>query len=86
MDIFFVNQNNKYSNECTFYNNTISSDRCINLYGSIGTISKSNIILNNSPSYPVVFVTDSGNYILKKCILIKTKILYYILYQRVHYN
>ena len=61
-------------------------NRCINLFGNIGIFWKSNIIFNNRPSYGVVFVTDSGNYILKKCFLIKIKIFYYILYQRVHYN
>ena len=86
MDIFYANQNDQYSNDCIFYKNTISSNRCINLFGNIGIFWKFNIIFSNSPSYGVVFVTDSGNYILKKCFLIKIKILYYILYQRVHYN
>ena len=58
-----------FSDYCTFYNNSAISHNCIWLVGNTGTISKSNIILNNSPkSYGVVQVSYSGNYILKECI------------------
>ena len=56
-----------FSNYCTFYNNYVRDYWCIYLQGNSGTISKSNIILNNSPSYGVVYVESEGNYILKKC-------------------
>ena len=46
-----------FSNYCTFYNNSVSSYSCIYLVGKSGTISKSNIILNNSPTnYGLVYV------------------------------
>ena len=66
--------NSMFSNYCTFYNNTASTDRCIYLNGNICTISKSNIILNNSPStnYGVVYLY-SGNIILKECIFDQNK-------------
>ena len=37
-----------FSNYCTFNNNIVSSHKCIFLYRNSCTISKSNIILNNS--------------------------------------
>ena len=42
---------------------------CIDFYGRSGTIARSNIILNNSPSYyGVIFVEKSDNYNLIQCI------------------
>ena len=46
---------------------------CIYLYGNSGTISKSNIILNNSPTNYGVVTLWVGNYILKECIFDQNK-------------
>ena len=72
--IYYANPNSMFSNYCTFYNNTVSSFCCIYLQGKTGTISKSNIILNNSPNtnYGVVYVED-GNYCLNECIFDKNE-------------
>ena len=71
--INYYNPNSMLSSYCTFYNNSAGSTRCIQFYGNSGTISKSNIILNNSPTnYGVVYV-NTGNYILKECIFDQNK-------------
>ena len=76
--VYYVNPTSMFSNYCSFYNNTVSSFSCIHFCSNVGTISKSNIILNNSPSFGVVFV-EIGNYILKECIFDKNKnILLYV--------
>ena len=66
--IWYLNPKSFFCNYCTFYNNTVRDYICIYLYGYSGTISKSNIILNNSPTNGVVSVYNSGNYILDECI------------------
>ena len=71
--IYYINPTSMFSNYCTFYNNTVSSDRCIYLQGNSGTISKSNIILNNSPTNYGVVTLWVGNYILKECIFDQNK-------------
>ena len=68
-----------FSIYCTLYNNTVSFYNCIYLNSETGTISKSNIISNNSPSYGVIFVDSVGNYILTECIFDKNQnVLLYI--------
>ena len=56
-------------NYCTFYNNIVSSDKCILLSNTSCTISKCNIILNNCPNNNsgVIFV-KTGNFNLLECI------------------
>ena len=49
-------------NYCTFYNNTVSSYICIYLWGNSGNISKSYIIINNSPTNYGVVTLWEGNY------------------------
>ena len=70
--IYFYNPVNMLNNFCTFYNNTVRDYWCIYLQFNTVTISKSNIILNNT-NYGVVFVTNSGNYILNECFFDKNK-------------
>ena len=78
--IAHVNPNNMFTHYCTFYKNTVSSYICIYLHGNSGTISKSNIIFNNSPvNYGVIYVIGSGNYNLNECIFDKNQnILLYV--------
>ena len=66
--IRYEDPNSMFTNYCTFYKNTVSSNTCIRLFDNSGTISKSNIILNNSPNYGVVYVTSGGHYILNEYI------------------
>ena len=69
------------SNYCTFYNNTVSSGTCIHLTGYPGTISKFNVVLNNSPNsyYGVVYVNGFSTYILNEFIFDQNKdILLYV--------
>ena len=62
-----------FSNYFTFYNNTVSGSRCIYLNGGNShTISKSNIIFNNSHTWGVVFVYE-GNFKLNECIFDQNK-------------
>ena len=56
-----------FSSFCSFYNNTVKEYICVYLYSNTGTISKSNIVLNNSPSLGVIY-TYLGNYNLIECI------------------
>ena len=56
-----------FSTYCSFYNNSFHSTRCIYLAGNKGNISKSNIILNNSPSDGAIYF-GSGNFYLIECI------------------
>ena len=64
-----------FSNYCTFYNNTVIRYWCIYLRGDPGTISKTNIILNNSPdtSFGGVVYVHTGNCNLKECIFDQNK-------------
>ena len=58
-----------FSKFITFYNNSVTEYIGIYLNRYSGTLFKSNIIKNNSPiSHGVVYVSDSGNYILDECI------------------
>ena len=50
-----------FSNYCTFYNYSVGDYICIYLNSFTDTISKSNIILNNSHTNGVIYVTCSGN-------------------------
>ena len=78
--IQYFDPNSMDSIYCTFYNNSVSDSRCINLVGNTGNINKSNIIINNSPSlyYGVVYVY-SGSYSLYECIFDKNQnILLYV--------
>ena len=79
--VFYGSPNSMLSKYCTIYNNTVSSYICINLQGSSGNISKSNIILNNSPNsnYGVISLWVS-NFNLNECIFDQNKdILLYVL-------
>ena len=76
----YVCSNNIFSNYCTFYNNTVGLYRCIDFHGYSGTISKSNIILNNSPNSNGVIYIDSGNYIFNECIFDQNKNILLYLY------
>ena len=68
------------SNFCTFYNNTVKDYWCILLDDRSCTLSKYNIIHNNSPSYGVISTWDSGNYILTEFIFDQNQnILFYSL-------
>ena len=68
-----------FSHSCTFYNNTVSSEICIYLLGSISNIFRSNFILNNSPSNGVLFFTNSCIYYIFECIFNENKnILFYV--------
>ena len=68
-----------FSNYCIFYNNTVGGNVYIYLEGNTGTSSRSNIIMNNSPSGGVIYVTGSGNYTLIECIFDQNRnILIYV--------
>ena len=76
--INFASPTSMLSNYCTFYNNTAHDSICISFYRYTGTISKSNIILNNSPSNGVVYV-GAGVYNLSECVFVQNQnILLYV--------
>ena len=66
--IYYYYPNSMFSYYCIFYNNTVKDYWCILLNSNSDTISKSNIILNNSPTNFGVVTLWGGNYILKECI------------------
>ena len=60
-------------------NQNINMKNCITFAYYTCTVSKSNIILNDSPSNYGVFTVWSGNYILEECIFDQNKdILLYV--------
>ena len=67
--IYYYYPDNMNSNFCTFYNNSVNGYYiCIAFDGNTGNLSNSNIIQNNSPTYGVIYLTNSGNYFLNHCI------------------
>ena len=65
---------------CTFYNNSVKSNTCIQLLRKTGKIILSNFINNNSPlGYGVIFISSNGNYNMIECIFEKNyNTLFYV--------
>jgi len=58
------------SNYCAFSNNIVSSNMCIRIYSTSGTITMSyaNVVHNNSPSLGVICVNGAGSRKMMNCI------------------
>ena len=72
--------NSMFTNYGTFYKNTVSADRCIYFVANKGAFSQCNIILNNSPTLGVVYISASGIYNLNECIFDQNKNILIALY------